>query len=120
MKCPLSNIYYCSVCCAYGHLTKDCANYEALRHRQVEFVEQLVPPSLLDQYQVTSQTPLRSEKLPPLKGPRSLEVEDSDKAIRQLLMNNDITPSGKMKVNRRLLKQLADQQGRMLIYLAPE
>jgi hypothetical protein len=120
MKCPLSNIYYCSVCCSYGHLTKNCSNYEALRHRQVEFVEQLVPPSLLEHYQVSSQTPLTNETLAPLGRPRDLEVEDSDKGIRQILMNNDITPSGKMKVNRRLLKQLADQQGRSLIYLTPE
>ena len=120
MKCPLSNIYYCSVCCAYGHLTKECNNYEALRHREVEFVEQLVPPSLLEEYQVTTRTPLTTEKVSSLKRQKALEVEDSDKAIRLILMNNDIPPSGKMKVNRRLLKQLADQQGRMLIYLHPE
>lgn len=49
-----------------------------------------------------------------------LEVEDSDKAIRAVLMDYYIQPSGKMKENRRLLKQIADQEKRKLVYLAPK
>jgi hypothetical protein len=46
-------------------------------------------------------------------------VEESDKAIRQILMNYSIQPSGKMKENRRMLKQLSEQIGRKLVYLKP-
>ena len=49
-----------------------------------------------------------------------LEVEDSDRAIRQVLMNYSIQPSGRMKENRRLLKQLSDEIGRKLVYLKPQ
>lgn len=45
------------------------------------------------------------------------EVEDTDKAIRQILMNYSIQPSGKPKENRRLLKQIADEEKRKLVYI---
>ena len=83
-------------------------------------MEQLISPSLLQQYKIESRTPLvypnetKSYRFEPV-----LEIEDSDKAIRQVLMNYSIQPSGRMKENRRLLKQLADDIGRKLVYLAP-
>jgi hypothetical protein len=46
-----------------------------------------------------------------------LEIEESDKAIRAVLMNYSLQPSGKMKENRRMLKQIADEQGRKLVYI---
>lgn len=46
-----------------------------------------------------------------------LEIEETDKAIRAVLMNYSIQPSGKMKENRRLLKQIADEQHRKLVYV---
>ncbi len=47
-----------------------------------------------------------------------LEVEESDKAIRQILMNYSIQPSGRMKENRRLLKQLSEELHRKLVYVS--
>ncbi len=37
-----------------------------------------------------------------------------------VLMNYSIQPSGKMKENRRMLKQLADELGRKLVYIPPQ
>lgn len=82
-------------------------------------MEQLIAPSLLQQYKIESRTPLayphetRKDRFEPV-----LEIEETDKAIRQVLMNYSIQPSGRMKENRRLLKQLADELGRKLVYLA--
>jgi hypothetical protein len=49
-----------------------------------------------------------------------LEVEETDRAIRQVLMNYSIQPSGKMKENRRLLKELSEELQRKLVYLKPQ
>ena len=118
--CPLLRSSYCSICCSYGHLTDDCPDCEVLQHRQPEFMEQLVPPSVLQHYKITSRTPLPSTDVSKsYRFEAVLEIEESDKAIRQVLMNYDIQPSGRMKENRRLLKQLADELGRKLVYLAP-
>lgn len=118
--CPLLASSYCSLCCSYGHLTEKCPDEEGFEYRKVQFVEQLVPYSLLQQYKITSQTPLATHPTPKqFRHEPVLEVEESDKAIRQILMNYSIQPSGKMKENRRMLKQLSEQIGRKLVYLKP-
>jgi hypothetical protein len=93
-----------------------------LETRVVQFVEQLVPCSLLDHYHIKTQTPLPSatSDLRKAKFEPVLEIEESDKAIRAVLMNYSIQPSGKMKENRRMLKQLADEMGRKLVYVHPQ
>ena len=115
--CPLVRSSYCSVCCSYGHLTDDCPDYEVIQHREPEFIEQLISPSYLQQYKIESRTPLPYSREFKHRFEPVLEIEDSDKAIRQVLMNYSIQPSGRMKENRRLLKQLADELGRKLVYL---
>ncbi len=119
--CPLLRSSYCSVCCSKGHLTEECPDREVLETRVVQFVEQLVPYSLIQHYNIKTHTHLhqtndiRKARFEPV-----LEVEDTDKAIRAILMNNDIQPSGKMKVNRQKLQQIATDQGRKLVYLKPK
>jgi hypothetical protein len=81
-------------------------------------MEQLIPPSYLQQYKIESRTPLPNSRDIKHRFEAVLEIEDSDKAIRQVLMNYSIQPSGRMKENRRLLKQLADELGRKLVYLS--
>ncbi len=116
--CPLLHSSYCSVCCSYGHFTEDCPDNEILEHRVVQYAEQLIPHSLLKRYNVTSRTPVGPYKSDAkAKCEPVLEIEDTDKAIRAVLMNYSIQPSGKMKENRRLLKVLADEQGRKLVYI---
>jgi hypothetical protein len=119
-NCPLVHASYCSVCCSYGHLTEDCPDQEILSYRKPTYVEQLVPSSLLSRYKITTQTPLEYQEDSRPKGDVLLEIEETDKAIRQVLMNYSIQPSGRMKENRRLLKQLSDEMGRKLVYLKPQ
>lgn len=82
-------------------------------------MEQLVSPSVLQLYKITTTTPIAKDRIiRRSKHEAVLEVEESDKAIRAVLMNYDVQPSGKMKENRRLLKQIADQEKRKLVYIA--
>ena len=83
-------------------------------------MEQLVPPSLVRHYKITSQTPLLPLDPPSVSYEPEWEIEDTDKAIRQVLMNYSIQPSGKPKENRRLVKQIADQEHRKLVYIKPK
>lgn len=118
--CPLLHSSYCSICCSYGHLTDDCPDHEVLQKRRATYVEQLVPPSLLKRYNITTQTPLEYPNEPKERQQPVLEIERTDKAIRQVLMNYSIQPSGRMKENKRLIQVLADEIGRKLVYLEPK
>ena len=103
-SCPLSRSQYCSYCCCYGHLTKECTEGDAKESRDG-------PSTPLP---IFSEEDIRPSRFQPV-----LEVEETDRAIRQVLMNYSIQPSGKMKENRRLLKEVAEQIGRKLVYLKP-
>ncbi len=118
-SCPLLVVGHCSICCQSGHTTEDCPDHETKAFRAVQFVEQLIPSSMLEHYKITSRTPLQeSVPFPKAKYEPVLEVEDTDKAIRQVLRNYSIEPSGRMKENRRLLKVLSDELHRKLVYIA--
>ena len=80
-------------------------------------MEQLLPPTLVRHYNITSQTPLPRTDPPKSLFEAEWTVEDTDKAIRQVLMNYEIQPSGRPKENRRLLKELADERHLKLVYI---
>lgn len=119
-QCPLSKLQYCGICCCYGHLQQQCPNEEAKQHREVEYVEQLVPPALLHTYGIKTLTPVSSTVLPKKKANPIMEVVNSEKEIRQILINHGLTPLGKMNANRKLLNQIAVQEGKTIVYLSPE
>jgi hypothetical protein len=84
-------------------------------------MEQLIPHTMLQAYGITSTTPLEKGRIAKRnKFEPVLEVEDSDKAIRAVLMNYYVQPSGKMRENRRLLQKIADQEKRKLVYINPK
>lgn len=80
-------------------------------------MEQLIPYAVREHYKIQSKTPIPPGPSLKCAFEPVLEIEESDKAIRQVLMNYSIQPSGRMKENRRRLKQLADELGRKLVYL---
>ena len=119
--CPLQR-EYCSICCERGHTTKECTDYEVVKHRSVQFVEQLIPYTIAQQYNITILTPISTKPQEPKTFEPVLEVEDSDEAIRAVLraINPNVAPSGIMKENRRRLKQHADSMKRKLVYITPK
>ncbi len=63
--CPLLRAGYCSICCSKGHFTSDCPNSTAMEYRKPQFMEQLIPFSKLQEYRITTRTPLPSFQEPP-------------------------------------------------------
>jgi hypothetical protein len=88
--------------------------------RKPQYVEQLLPASLVEAYGIQTRTPLPNVDVE-IKSPYkpALEVYDSDKVIRATLMNYGKPYSGKMKENRLRLQKLADELGRELLYKKP-
>lgn len=118
--CPLQR-EYCSICNERGHSTDECTDYGVVQCRGVQFVEQLIPYSVAKEYNITSRTPItKKPQQHTYKHEPILEVEDSDKTIRAILMAHSVQPSGMMKENRRRLKQIADGLGRKLVYILPK
>ena len=118
--CPYISSLYCGICASYGHTSYSCTDSEVLEQREPQFVEQLIPPSLRDALGIQTKTPL--PKVPSelkAKYEPVLEVHDTDRNIRALLMNYNKPISGKAKENRLRLQKLADELGRKLVYLKP-
>lgn len=108
---------YCGICAIYGHTTLMCPDGDVLEHRKPEFIEQLIPTSLLDTYNIQSMTPLvnKDVEIKPKYEP-VFDVYDTDKNIRAILMNHGKSISNKPKENRLRLQRLADELGRKLVY----
>lgn len=117
VMCPVMKSYYCSYCQSYGHLTRDCADWETRVHREPIFVEQLLSPHLVKKHNITTLTLLPSVQNR-LIGDSYWEVEDTDRMIRQLLMNHSKPISGKSKENRKRLEGLATELGKKLVFLS--
>jgi hypothetical protein len=112
--CPIRNSRYCSNCATYGHLTKSCPATPSRYFTEPVYVEQLISPSELREYGITSKTPLpvhRKEEPPQL-----LEIQDNDKAIAAYLSARSIK-SIKGYTKRRLLEQYAESINKRVIYL---
>lgn len=91
------------------------------KQREPEFLEQLIPISVVEAMNLTSQTPIpataiRSQWMVEPEKP-VLQVPDTERDIRACLMSYGIQYSGKAKENKRLLQTLADTLGRRLTYL---
>jgi len=111
--CPIANSRYCSNCAQYGHLTKSCPAKPSRYFTEPVFVEQLIAPSDLREFHITSRTPLpitiREEP------PQLLEIADNDKAIAAYLSARSIKGKGSNK--RRILEEYAESIGKRVVYI---
>ncbi len=121
-NCPLNRVTLCSICARHtDHTTEECPQHEVKQFRRVQFLEQLIPHSQLTHYNITSMTPIPEPKdLPKPKYLPKLELENTDKARRQFLMNYNIQPSGRFKENIRLVEDEANKLGRTVEYFDPK
>lgn len=92
-KCPLKTASYCCLCASYGHTPINCK--EDTRYRKPQFLEQLIPPSLLQQNGIITNTLITSTNnkeptymVDPIKP--IIDVIDHPKTIKSVLkiMNN--------------------------------
>ena len=88
VRCPLRISSYCSHCADYGHLTKDCTAKPSRLFTEPIYVEQLLSPSDLEEYRITSRTLL--PKIIREDPPHLLEIEDNDKVIAAYLAARSI------------------------------
>jgi hypothetical protein len=113
--CPLRASQYCSNCALYGHLTKTCPAKS--KYAVPTYVEQLIPPSLLKEYDVKTLTPLTPCIVEKEESEYLLEIKDNEKAIRAYLITHGIQPTGKMKDNKDKLQELAKKLGRRVVFI---
>jgi hypothetical protein len=111
--CPIRNSRYCSNCAQYGHLTKSCPAKPSRYFTDPIFVEQLIGPSILKEFKITTRTPLpisiREET------PQILEIADNDKAIAAYLSARSIKGKGSNK--RRILEEYAESIHKRIVYV---
>ena len=114
LRCPLRNSRYCSNCAKYGHLTASCPALPPIRFREPAFVEQLIPPSILKEFNITTLTPIPYSKR---EEPQSLlEIKDNDKVISTYLSARAIkAPKGCTK--RHTLEEYAKLNNKRVIYI---
>jgi hypothetical protein len=96
-----------------------------------QYLEQLIPPSLLVKYGITSRTPFTGLPLmPPPVGKQPIEVPNTEDEVRATLISLGGKPMSCQAVgkeekrefaeNTKRLQRLADSLGRKLILISPQ
>ena len=122
VACPFKTSQYCSWCAIYGHTMTTCPAPPSTFYTEPCYVEQLIPSSLLKQYNITTQTLLPTVK-PPVESTRGfLEIKDDDKVIRAFLVaRGQIGPrTENSTMIRDALMKYAKAENKRLIYISKE
>jgi hypothetical protein len=83
--------------------------------REPTYVEQLIPPSDLKRYNITTLTPIPQYKVE--KPQQLLEIKDNDKVIAAYLSAHSIkTIKGFTK--RKMLEEYAKQQNKRIVFIS--
>lgn len=90
-------------------------------------MEQLIPPSLMETYGISTRTPLPSNPTPEKAAEWLLEVPETDEALRAALVAAGVKPmicqeKGKKEnreitENKKRLQKVADRLGRRLVFI---
>ena len=93
IDCPLRKGAYCCLCACYGHIPRNCIKDKI--HLEPQFLEQLIPPSLLEENGINTNTPIISTKqltkFPTIQRKSILHYKDDPKFIHDLLKSlNDL------------------------------
>lgn len=120
-KCPRKAMLHCSHCGVYGHTFETCLEKPDPRATDPVFVEQLLPFHVLEQYNITSTTPLPPKPSliplsPFLKERGVIAFVDDKRVIRELLQARGIKPlSGQLYTQ---LQEYARSQGKRLLKIS--
>ena len=116
------------MCASYGHSPATCPDRITRSFREPQFVEQMIPVGLLEQYGITSCTPLPAlVGTPPPLPPAILEIPETDEALRAAVLAAGGKPmicqeKGKsekreLAENKKRLKKLADAKGQLIVFV---
>lgn len=112
--CPLRNSRYCSYCSKYGHLTKNCTAKPSRKFIEPFYLEQLIAPSELKEFNITTKTPIRSTIYD--EPQRLIEIKDDDRVITAYLSARSIKIiKGRNKKNT--LEEYAKTQNKKVVYI---
>jgi len=104
--CPVTASLFCSICQVNGHATMKCPDIATWHYRKPEFVEQLIPLSVLRHYKIETLTPITGvnhEHIPYIYEPVIEIPYDKDgKNIRATLAAHNI-PCSSVKENERVI-----------------
>lgn len=118
--CPVRSALFCSVCQITGHSTFKCPDKATWRMRTPEYIEQLIPPSLLRHHTITSQTPIQSVNAAPIECSYSpvleVPVDTTGQYIRATLACHNL-PSSSIKENKRVLEAFGALIGKKVVYV---
>lgn len=125
--CPLMKGSYCGLCASYGHSPSCCPDGVTRAYREPQFVEQLIPPSLIEQYGIKTRSPIPGVPEPVKAKEWLLEVAETEDALRAVLTAAGVKPmicqeKGKsnqreITENKKRLQKVADKAGRKLVFL---
>jgi len=94
-------------------LTKACPAKPSRYFTEPAFVEQLISPSDLKEFKITTRTPLPVTQQE--EPPQLLEIADNDKAIAAYLSARSIKGKGSNK--RRILEEYAESIHKRVVYI---
>lgn len=119
-QCPVTASLYCSICQENGHATMKCPERLFWHYRKPEFIEQLIPMSILSHYNIKSLTPIglpknndKHEHIPYIHGEPVIEIPfDKDgKNVRATLAAFNL-PSSSVKENQRVMNTFGELVGK--------
>ena len=118
--CPLRNSWYCSYCAVYGHLTKSCPAKPSILFLKPAYIEQLIPYSDLKEYNITSNTPIRTllleQEQEQEQQQRLLEIKDNDKVIAAYLAARSVKIQRGF-TKRQTLEEYAKIENKRVVYI---
>ena len=117
-RCPLKTATYCCLCASYGHSVRDCKLDTT--YREPQYLEQLIPPSLLEENKINTNTLIKTKMntMPKPMKP-TIDAIDDPKAIRSLLKSMKDLPSIKERDKSKYKKHLnvvAKKKGENVVY----
>ena len=125
--CPLRKGRYCGLCAIYGHSPTSCPDIVTQAYRKPHLMEQLIPASVLMEYNIQTQTPLKNARIPEMPRKFIMEVPENESAIRAAILAAGEKPmicqeKGKrekkeMLENKKKLQKIADAAGRKLVFV---
>ena len=115
-ECPVDASLFCSICQENGHPTMKCPQRASWHYRKPEFVEQLIPISVLNHYNIKSLTPIGTpnhDHIPYVHGEPVIEIpyDEDGKNIRATLAAYNL-PSSSVKENKRVMSEFGELIGK--------
>ena len=118
--CPLRSALFCNVCQTYGHSTFKCPDKATWRVRTPEYIEQLIPPTLLRHHNITSLTPMPHVNPLPMECQYTpvleVPIDKTGQYIRATLACHNL-PCSSIKENKTVLEAYGALIGKKVVYV---